>query len=138
MQESVVMGFDYGATRIGVSLGNDLTQSARALSVIDARTNRAKWAGIGALIEAWQPEILIVGIPCHPDGAAHAVTFRAMRFARQLQERYRKRVYTVDERYSSVVVDDGSGAIIDDAAAAVILQQWFDEGKPQRLPVERL
>ena len=40
-----------------------------------------------------------------------------------------------DERFSSVVVDDGTGAF-DDKSAAVILQQWFDEGCPQRAPNE--
>ena len=42
-------------------------------------------------------------------------------------------VYMTDERFSSVVVDDGTGAF-DDKSAAVILQQWFDEGSPECRP----
>ena len=38
-----------------------------------------------------------------------------------------------DERFSSVVVDDGTG-VFDDKSAAVILQQWFDEGSPECRP----
>ena len=61
------------------------------------------------------------------------MTVRALRFARQLEGRFNVPVNVVDERYSSVVVEDAhADGNIDDAAAAVILQQWFDEGEPVR------
>ena len=85
------------------------------------------------LIEQWQPELCVVGLPRHPDGTAHELTVRALRFARQLEGRFNVPVNVVDERYSSVVVEDDADGNIDDAAAAVILQQWFDEGEPVRL-----
>ena len=46
--------------------------------------------------------------------------------ARQLGGRFRLPVRTVDERFSSVMVEHGADKI-DDEAAAVILQQYFDE-----------
>ena len=122
MTDGVVLGFDFGARRIGVAIGNGITRQARPLAVIDAQGDR-RWQMISALIAEWQPAALVVGIPRHPDGTAHELTARCEKFARQLQGRTGLPVGSADERYSSAVVEGGR----DDEAAAVILQQWFDE-----------
>lgn len=121
MGDEVVLGFDFGARRIGIAIGNTLTRQARPLAIV-AAAGEARWARIAALIGQWQPARLVVGIPRHPDGAAHEMTQRCERFARRLEGRYRLPVARVDERYSSAVVADGR----DDEAAAVILQQYLD------------
>ena len=122
MTDGVVLGFDFGARRIGVAIGNGITRQARPLAVIEAQGDR-RWQNIAALIAEWQPVALVVGIPRHPDGTAHELTARCEKFARQLHGRTGLPVGTADERYSSAVVEGGR----DDEAAAVILQQWFDE-----------
>jgi putative holliday junction resolvase len=122
MTDGVVLGFDFGARRIGVAIGNGITRQARPLAVIEAQGDR-RWQNIAALIAEWQPVALVVGIPRHPDGTAHDLTARCEKFARQLHGRTGLPVGTADERYSSAVVEGGR----DDEAAAVILQQWFDE-----------
>ncbi|MBO5659052.1 MAG: Holliday junction resolvase RuvX [Duodenibacillus sp.] len=129
----IVLGFDFGSVRIGVALGNALTCSARALEILPARTNDAKWGHVSRVIKEWSPDALIVGVPRHPDGTSHEVTALALKFARQLEGRFGLPVFVVDERYSSVAVQDCDGDI-DDQAAAVILQQWFDEGCPRTMP----
>lgn len=134
--QGCVLGLDYGLARIGVAVGNTLTKSARPETILKARTNEAKWSGIRMMVENWSPVAIVIGIPRHPDGTSHEVTKLAVRFARQVRGRYSLPVYVVDERYSSVVVENGENKI-DDAAAAVILQQWFDEGMPERI-VENL
>ena len=122
MTDGVVLGFDFGARRIGVAIGNGITRQARPLAVIEAQGDR-RWQNIAALIAEWQPVALVVGSPRHPDGTAHELTARCEKFARQLHGRTGLPVGTADERYSSAVVEGGR----DDEAAAVILQQWFDE-----------
>jgi len=122
LNDEIVLGFDFGTQRIGVAVGNGVTGQARPLALI-ADIGAVRWRRIGELIAAWQPARLVVGVPRHPDGAAHDLTARCERFARQLEGRYRLPVARVDERYSSVVVRGGR----DDEAAAVILQQWLDE-----------
>jgi putative Holliday junction resolvase len=108
-----------------------MTGAARPLRVIEADARR-QWTAIAALIDEWQPAVLVVGIARHPDGAEHEMTRRCQRFARQLQGRTGLGVVRVDERYSSAVVGAGraraADAVIDADAAAVILQQWLDEG----------
>lgn len=122
---AIVLGFDFGAKRLGVAVGNALTGAARPLSTLDSSTNDARWKGISRVIADWEPALLVVGIPRHPDGAEHEMTLRCERFARQLEGRYGLPVERVDERYSSAVVAEAED--IDAAAAAVILQQWFDQ-----------
>ena len=59
------------------------------------------WPPSAALIDEWRPDALVVGVPCHPDGAPHENTLRARRFARQLHGRFRLPVHEVDERYTT-------------------------------------
>jgi putative holliday junction resolvase len=122
LNDRTVLGFDFGARRIGVAVGNSVTRRAQPLAVI-ADEGETRWRRIAELIGSWQPAQLVVGVARHPDGAPHEMTARCERFARQLAGRFRLPVACVDERYSSVVTRDGR----DDEAAAVILQQWFDE-----------
>lgn len=137
MSEGVYLGFDFGVVRIGVAVANSITKKASGLAIVDARTNKTKWGEIQKLINEWQPSALIVGVPRHPDGQHHEVTMKALKFARQLEGRYALPVNVVDERYSSVEVEEeGNDEPIDDLAAAVILDQWFAEGEPVRPPQE--
>ncbi len=125
MTDRVVLGFDFGARRIGVAIGNSVTREARPLTTVNATKVAARWDAVAALLGEWEPAQLVVGIPRHPDGTPHEMTARCERFARQLEGRFSRPVARVDERYTSAVsarADD-----VDAAAAALILQQWFDE-----------
>jgi putative Holliday junction resolvase len=125
MTDRVALGFDFGARRIGVAIGNTVTREARPLTTVNAPTVAARWDAVAALIADWDPAQLVVGIPRHPDGTPHDMTARCERFARQLEGRFRRPVARVDERYTSAV--SARTGDIDAAAAALILQQWFDE-----------
>jgi putative holliday junction resolvase len=69
----------------------------------------------------------VVGVPFHPDGAAHDNTHHARRFARQLHGRFALPVHEVDERYSTTEALSEGAADADAAAAAIILNQFFRE-----------
>jgi len=122
-----VLAFDFGLKRIGVAVGNSLLRQAQPLAVIDAATNDAKFAALGALLEEWQPVRCVVGLPLHPDGTEHEMTLRCRRFANQLHGRFGVATVLVDERYSSAVVPQRRGEAIDAQAAAIILQQYFND-----------
>lgn len=118
----LALGFDFGTRRIGVAVGGEASGAARPLEVVAA--GRGQWDRIAALIAHWQPDLLVVGIARHPDGAPHEMTARCEKFARSLHGRTGLAVVAVDERYSSAVA--GGARARDDEAAAVILQQWLD------------
>jgi putative Holliday junction resolvase len=126
---SIVLGFDYGTKRIGVAVGNSLTGSAQALEVISNSSSEQVWHQIAYLIQEWQPDFLVVGLPLHPDGTEHAMTAKAKRFGRQLEGRFTKNVHYVDERYSSVLLEQDpqyQGAI-DSHSAAMLVEQFLRE-----------
>jgi putative Holliday junction resolvase len=117
-----ILAFDFGEKRIGVAVGNTITKTAEALKIIQGKNQDEKFKAIESLIEEWQPQLLVVGLPTHPDGAEHEMTQKAKRFGNQLHGRYQKEVVWVDERYTSVSVQDGNDAL----AAQLILKQYLD------------
>ena len=98
MSNLTFLAFDFGERRIGVALGNDLTETANPLTAIDAINDDARFAAIGALVKEWQPSAFVVGRPSHPDGKPHAMTARCEKFARQWTGRFDRPSYLVDER----------------------------------------
>jgi putative Holliday junction resolvase len=120
------LAFDYGVRRTGVATGNRMLGSARPLTTVKADGD-ARFPLIARLIDEWQPDALVVGVPFHPDGAAHENTRLARRFARQLQGRFNRPVFEVDERYSTVEVLAAGARDADAAAAALLLEQFFSE-----------
>jgi len=139
-----LLGFDFGTRRIGVAVGNTLTDSARALCIVASEPVADRWASIAALVAEWQPQRLVVGRPRHPDGAPLPVTSHCERFARQLEGRFELPVELVDENFSSVEARAERGAAtpahaggpsldrvrhanepVDAEAAAVILRQYL-------------
>jgi putative Holliday junction resolvase len=134
---ATVLAFDFGTRRIGVAVGNTLTRVAQPLTTLDCDRDNERFAAIAALLDEWQPDMLVVGIPVHADGAAHAMTAQARRFARELVERFRLPVKLADERWTTQLAqtaldEAGAGgrkgrAIRDQVAAQMILQGWFDD-----------
>ena len=117
-----ILAFDFGEKRIGVAVGNTITKTAEASKIIQEKNQDEKFKAIESLIKEWQPQLLVVGLPTHPDGAEHEMTQKAKRFGNQLNGRFHKEVVWVDERYTSVSVDGGNDAL----AAQLILQQYLD------------
>ena len=118
------LSFDFGTRRLGVATGNTLLGRAQALRTLAAGGD-ARFAAIARLIDEWRPDALVVGVPFHPDGAAHDNTQRARRFARQLQGRFRLPVHEVDERYTTTEALAAGATDPDAAAAALILEQYL-------------
>jgi len=126
-EPATVMGFDYGTRRVGVAVGNSVSKSGQPLKTITAPNIDILFQEIGNLIAEWEPKSLVVGLPTHPDGTAHAMTAKAKRFGNQLHGRFGLPVTWVDERYTSVVLESDSQMRdnLDAHSAALILEQFF-------------
>jgi putative holliday junction resolvase len=118
------LAFDFGTLRVGVASGNTISRAAQPLRSV-AATGTARFDAIGKLIGEWQPDALVVGVPFHPDGAAHENTERARRFARQLHGRFHLTVHEVDERYTTTEAQSNGASDLDAASAAIILEQFL-------------
>jgi len=127
------LGFDAGARRLGVAVGESLTGSARPLVTLPARDGQPAWDRLAQLMASWEPAGLVVGLPLHADGSDSASTALARRLARRLEGRYRRPVFLVDERLSS---HEAEGRLAagrhpgdrDSVAAQIILETWFAGG----------
>ena len=128
-----VISFDYGTRRVGVAVGNSMTQSGQALMTIAASSSDTLFQKIENLLKEWQPNQLVVGRPVHPDGAPHEMTARAVRFGNQLHGRFHLPVAWVDERYTSAVLEGDSKMHdnLDAHSAVLILEQYFAEQSAQ-------
>jgi len=118
------LAFDFGTRRVGVASGNTLLATATPLNTVQA-TGEERWRQIARLVAEHRPDALVVGIPYHPDGAAHDNTLRARAFGRQLHGRFRLPVHEVDERYSTTEALAAGARDPDAAAAALILEQFL-------------
>ena len=130
-----VMAFDYGTRRVGVAVGNSVTRIGQALKTIAAPNADGLFREIGSLVNEWQPDLLVVGRPLHPDGATHEMTERATRFGNQLKGRLNLPVIWVDERYSSAILEGHAQMQdnLDAHSAAVILEQYFAEASESKV-----
>ena len=131
------MGFDFGAVRIGVAVGETVTGLAHPLTMIPSEPVAQRFEQIGALLAEWQPHQVIVGLPTYLDGSVHEMTQRCRRFGNQLHGRFNLPVDWVDERLSSAeaaqrLQQAGKSARdskdhVDAIAAQILLQQWLDQ-----------
>ena len=139
-QALTLLAFDVGARRIGVAVGNTISNSARELGVLAMRDAGPDWPTLDRWMREWQPKRLVVGDPATLDGGEQPIRKMARKFANALVERYRLPVEQVDERTSSIEAAQRFAAgratgqrkrhqasQLDATAAAIILERWLAE-----------
>lgn len=118
------LALDFGLKRTGFAVGNRMLRTAQPQGTITAQGD-ARFVRIAQQLQEWQPDALVVGVPFHPDGAAHENTQRARKFARQLNGRFKLPVFEVDERYTTTEALSDGARDADAAAACIILEQFL-------------
>lgn len=101
MGSITVLGFDYGTKSIGIAIGQSLTGTANPIGSIKAVDGIPKWEEIGMLIEEWQPNMVVVGLPLNMDGTEQEITQRAKKFANRINGRFGVKIATQDERLTT-------------------------------------
>ncbi len=132
-----VLAFDFGERRVGVAVGELQLGIAHPLESIDAAASDARFARIAALVQEWQPVLLVVGLPLALDGGEHRLTALARKFAQRLRGRFGIETRLVDERLTSVeaqrearesgLTARDSKRHVDPLAAKLILEAFFNE-----------
>jgi len=128
-----LLGFDFGTAKIGIAVGQTLTGTASALTTLRSIQQKPDWKGISTLIETWQPEAMVVGMPYDMDDTEAQIAPLAKKFARQLEGRYHLPIYMADERLTSQTARlelnraPKSYAELDAIAAKLILETWLSE-----------
>jgi len=134
---SSIMGFDFGSKRIGVAMGQRITQTANGIGCIKADNGIPNWEQLDQLVEEWQPHAMVVGLPINMDGSPSEMSRRANKFSNRLNARYRIPSFTIDERLSTFAAKEEAKAQghkghyksdpVDALAAQFILESWFSE-----------
>jgi putative Holliday junction resolvase len=118
------LAIDFGLKRTGLAVGNRLMRSAQSVGTVHAQGN-ARFTLLEKHLKEWQPDAIVIGVPYHPDGAAHENTARAKKFGRQLHGRFSVPVFEVDERYSTTEALASGARDADAASACIILEQFL-------------
>lgn len=131
---TILLAFDFGLCRIGVAVGQSITQSATPLAPLLAQQGRPNWDEVAQLIAQWHPAILLVGLPYKMDGGEQAISFAARQFARELTTRFDLPIHLVDERLTTREakrqldtsrIKPKDRPSLDSYAAKLILEDWF-------------
>jgi len=131
-----LIGFDFGAKRLGVAVGETATGLAHPVAAIAEEANGPRFDAIARLVAEWHPAGFVVGLPRHRDGGEHEVARLAGKFARRLSARFGLPVAFVDETLTSAEAASrlreagarGAGrGDLDAHAAALILQSYLDD-----------
>lgn len=138
MKHKLYLGFDYGTQKIGVAVGQSLTQTARPLCVLKTPVSKnTGWAEFDKLLQAWKPHALVVGVPLGFEERKDNVAKKARAFASSLGIRYKLPVHEVDEvlstRAAHSKIEEQKNLkrkhhqTIDDLAAQLILETWLSD-----------
>jgi putative Holliday junction resolvase len=126
-----VLGFDFGLKRIGVAVGQTVTQTASPLTVLKSRDGVPDWPAIMTLIADWKPVALVVGLPLRLDGTEQPFTQNARKFGQRLQGRSQKPLFFMQEQLSSIEAEQrlkaGATGLLDAHAAQILLENWLNK-----------
>ena len=135
------IGIDLGTRRIGVAVSDELGLTAQGLQTLETSTEDDALAAIRGLIERYDVQEVVVGLPKNMNGTLGPAAERAIAFAKRLDEGGAAKVSMWDERLTSQAAERllieadvrrarRRGAV-DRMAAVLILQGFLDRRRGQ-------
>lgn len=135
----LILALDYGVKKMGMALGNSLTQTARAFDILAMNNGQPDWDNLIGIIKVWGVAQVVVGLPLNMDGSSSMLSKRAHKFARRLAHRIMEQhlpvtVSLCDERLTSIEAREiawNNGWIkherdpIDDISACILMSTYF-------------
>ena len=136
-----VLGVDLGTKRIGLALSDPDQILATPLQVLRREKSRAAdHRSIAAIVEEWEVERVVVGLPLSLDGTQGRAAKSAVNEAKALGVVTGVPTETYDERLTTVsahqvlreqgVAGTNRRDVVDMVAATVLLQAWLDGRRP--------
>ena len=130
------LAVDLGAKRTGFAVGDDQTRIASPVEVVQATSDDHRLRHVGQMIDQYQPDEIVLGLPLNMDGTEGPAAQNARSFADRLAQRFGLPVRLADERLTSEAADahlsqtdltrKGKKSRRDALAAAEILRNYFD------------
>lgn len=131
-----LLAFDYGTKNIGVASGTTLASITSELPPLKARDGVPNWEQIKKMLDQYQPDLVLVGLPLNMDNSESELAARARKFGNRLHGRFGVQIEMVDERLSTFEAkgeafdrgysDDYKNNPVDSIAARLILESWMN------------
>ena len=131
-----VVALDLGEKRTGVAVSDPNCRVASPLCVLSTNELLTNKATFKRILEDYQPELLVIGLPVSLDGRENQQAIKIRSLATKLEELYDLPVEFCDERFSSkeaksVLTQLGYSekdmrGKTDKIAASIMLQTWLD------------
>lgn len=131
-----LLAFDYGTKNIGVASGTTLASITSELPPLKARDGVPNWEQIQKMLDQYQPDLVLVGLPLNMDNSESELAARARKFGNRLHGRFGVQIEMVDERLSTFEAkgeafdrgysDDYKNNPVDSIAARLILESWMN------------
>ncbi len=121
-----VLALDYGSARTGVAVSDPTGIVARPVTTVDRAGSDTGFAKLLAVIEAEEPELVVVGMPLTLRGEHGEQARETADFVERLRGALARPVETYDERFTSVLAGG------DDARAAAHLLSSYLEWQSAR------
>ncbi|PRX21680.1 putative Holliday junction resolvase [Orenia metallireducens] len=131
-----IMGLDVGDVRTGVAVSDALGWTAQGKEVIKSKSLEEDIEYIASLVEEYNVEKIVVGLPKNMNGSLGPRAEKVLNFVENLKNRLDLPIITWDERLSTVAAErtliqadlsrKKRKEVIDKMAAVVILQNYLD------------
>ena len=134
-----IMGLDFGSKTVGVAISDPLLITAQGIEIIrrkEENKQRQTLARIEALIEEYQVEEIVLGLPKNMNATAGVRAELTEEFREKLERRTGLPVVMWDERLTTVAADkamieagirrEKRKDYVDKIAAVLILQGYLD------------
>jgi putative Holliday junction resolvase len=131
-----VLGVDYGRARIGLALSDPTGLFAQGLCVLQRETDSQAVADIVEVIQQYEVEEVVVGLPKNMNGTVGERAEQCKAFAEQLQQAAGIPVRLFDERLTTVAAErlliaadmrrKRRKQVVDEVAATLLLQSYLD------------
>jgi putative Holliday junction resolvase len=122
-----VLALDYGSARTGVAVSDPTGTLARPVGVVERASTAAGMTRLVALVEAEQPERIVVGLPLTLRGEHGAQARETEEFVVALRARVAVPVESFDERFTTALAARSASATAEDARAAAHLLETYLE-----------
>ena len=131
-----VIGLDYGSVTCGVAISDETLLIASPVETIRYKTMEELLTKLDIYFNEYKINKIVLGNPINLDGSISTRSELTLLFKDELIKRYNKEVIMMDERLTSVIVNnmlimgntsrENRKKVVDKLAASVILQSYLD------------
>lgn len=136
---SIIMAFDFGTQKMGIAVGQRLIESINPLPLFPMKDGIPNWDNLHKIIQQWQPDLFLVGLPLNMDDSESDLSARARKFARRLRHQTNIATWMVDERLSTREARDtlqnfqakgqAKKLSADSFAASLFIESWYHDAQ---------